>query len=106
MNIVDQTDAFSDVYRTCTKKETRWIEHVKDQLQENLKVGKPLRYSWLREKKLDNKRLYYIIHEEKSKAILIAFGTKKNQQDIIGEIIRYKKEYMALFNEPGEHDLP
>ena len=60
------------------------------ELIENLRVGKPLRYDWFREKKFDNERLFYIINEDSKKAILIAFGSKKDQQKIINHIILNK----------------
>ncbi len=96
MNEVFETEPFSEVYATLEKKEQEWIEKIKTQLAENLTVGKPLRYDWFREKKLDNKRLYFLINEKTKKAILLAFGTKKEQQKIINHIILNKERYLAL----------
>lgn len=98
MNEVYETEPFSEVYSALEKKEREWIEKIKEQLAENLDVGKPLRYDWFREKKLDNKRLYFLINKETDKAILLAFGPKKEQQRIIGHIILNKERYLKLIS--------
>lgn len=94
MNQVVETDTFSELYEACEKSEQEWIEKIKDQLAQNLRVGKPLHYDWFREKKLGNKRLYYLINESTKKAILIAFGTKKELQRIIQHILLNKERYL------------
>ena len=90
MNQVFETETFSKLYDACDHQEQSWINKIKDQLVGNLRVGKPLRYDWFREKKYDNKRLFYVINEESRKAILIAFGSKRDQQKIIDHIILNK----------------
>lgn len=96
MNAVHETEAFFKLYETLEKAEQEWIGKVKDQLMENLEVGKPLRYDWFREKKLGNKRLYYLINIKSNKAILVAFGTKKEQQKIIEHILTNKERYLKV----------
>ena len=76
--------------------EKEWIDKMRDQLVINLRVGKPLRFDWLREKKLGVKRLYYLINEKNQKAVLVAFGPKKEQQHIITHIIINKERYLKL----------
>ena len=78
------------------KSEREWVEKIKDQLKDNLEVGKQLRYDWFREKKLGNKRLYYLINTKANKAVLLAFGTKKEQQKIIDHILANKERYLKL----------
>ncbi len=98
MNEVHETEIFSKIYDACDHQERRWIDKMKDQLAENLKVGKPLRYDWFREKKFDNKRLFYLINENTKKAILIAFGSKRDQQKIIDHVILNKERYLRLIH--------
>lgn len=97
-NEVLETDTFLEVYDNLEKKEQEWIEKIKDQLKENLLTGKPLGFIWLREKKLDDKRLFYVINEKTEKALLVAFGTKKEQQRIINAILRNKEEYFMFIS--------
>ncbi len=94
MNKVFETEAFSELYEICETSEQVWIDKMKDQLAQNLRVGKPLKYDWFREKKLGNKRLYYLINESTKKAILVAFGSKKEQQQIIRHILLNKERYL------------
>jgi outer membrane protein assembly factor BamE (lipoprotein component of BamABCDE complex) len=96
MNEVFETATFSKLVEACDKQEQRWIEKVKDQLAENLRVGKPLRFSWFREKKFGNKRFFYLINEKSRKAVLVAFGSKKDQQKIINHIIANKEIYLTF----------
>tara|TARA_Y100000310_G_C20210522_1_gene591107 strand:- start:156 stop:452 length:297 start_codon:yes stop_codon:yes gene_type:complete len=98
MHEIFQTETFSKLCDASEKKEQIWIEKIKDQLMENLCVGKPLHYSWFREKKFENKRLYYLINETSKKAILIAFGNKKEQQKIINHILINKERYLRMID--------
>ena len=96
MNTVYETEAFTKLYETLEKSEREWVEKIKDQLMGNLEVGKPLRYDWFREKKLGKKRLYYLINAKTNKAVLLAFGVKKEQQKIIDHILGNRERYLKL----------
>ncbi len=50
---------YSKLYDAAEKSEQVWIEKIKDQLEQNLRTGQPLRFDWFREKKLGDKRLFY-----------------------------------------------
>ena len=92
---VYETYTFSKLYGTLNKEEQSWIDKIKLQLKENPEVGKSLRFNWFREKRFENKRLYYLIYQNLNRVLLVSFGTKKDQQKIIDHIIanieRYKK---------------
>ncbi|HLD96785.1 MAG TPA: hypothetical protein VI934_00395 [Candidatus Nanoarchaeia archaeon] len=96
MNIVCETETFSKLYDAAEKSEREWIDGIKDHLMENLRVGKPLRYDWFREKKLGVKRLFYLFNHKTNKAVIVAFGNKKEQQKIINHILSNKERYLKL----------
>lgn len=96
MNAVHETEAFSKLCGTLEKMEQEWIDKIRNQLMDSLDVGKQLRYDWFREKKLGNKRLYYLINAKTNKAVLLAFGAKKEQQKIINHILANKERYLKL----------
>jgi len=96
MNEVLETKAFWKSYLLCQPNEKKWIDGIKEQLKENLFVGKQLRFYWLREKKYGDKRLYYIINDKSKKALLIAYSTKKGQQETIDRIILNKEYYFQF----------
>ncbi len=98
MNEVYETNTFSKIYEASEKSEQNWIEKMKDQIAENLGVGKPLRFDWFREKKLGGKRLYFLINKNTKKAILVAFGDKKEQQKMINHIIVKKDNYLKFID--------
>ena len=98
MNNVYETEIFSKLYLAWEKKERDWIDKIKDQLRENLLVGKPLTFDWFREKKFENKRLYFLINKHNNKAVLVAFGAKKEQQKIINFIIVNKERFLKIIN--------
>lgn len=63
-------------------------------------AGKPLGAKWFREKKFKNKRIYFLIFEEKQSVYLVNISDKKDQQKIINSIWMlldsYKKELLEL----------
>ena len=67
---------------------------MRAQLEESI-TGKPLRFDWFREKKFENKRLYFLVDQERKKVLLVSFASKKDQEKIIEFIINNKEE---LFN--------
>ncbi|MBI2545916.1 hypothetical protein HYV81_01940 [Candidatus Woesearchaeota archaeon] len=91
-----ETEYFSRLYATMEKDEREWVGKIKLQLKENLYTGKPLRFEWFREKKFGDKRLYYLIYENHNKVLLVAFGSKKAQQQIISYILENKERYKKL----------
>ncbi len=96
MNRVFETERFKTNLRKLEKEEQDWIERIKEHLSNNLHIGKPLTYNWLREKKHKDKRLYFIINENTQMSLLVAFGSKKNQQQIIDKIIQNKEMYLRI----------
>lgn len=98
MNQVFETDTFSKICDASDNTVQRWIEKVKDQLSENLYLGRPLHFSWFREKKFGVWRVFYLINEKQSKSLLVALGTKKNQQKIINHIVENKERYLEMIS--------
>ena len=93
---VYETETFSKLYESMEKGEREWISKIKIQIKENPNVGKPLKFEWFREKKFGNKRLYYLIYSNIKKVLLVAFGSKKDQQKIITHIIKNKDRYKKI----------
>lgn len=63
------------------------------------KKGKSLGYSFFREKKIQHKRIYYLIYEELNVILLVAGSDKKTQQKTINTIknlLPKYKEYVYL----------
>ncbi len=74
------------------------IEKVKKNLTE-YPTGKILKFYWFREKKFGDKRIYYIIDEELKKILIIAFGSKKEQEGMIEYILQNMNFYLKKLKE-------
>ena len=96
VNEVYETETFSKLYDSLDRDEKKWIKKIIEQLKENAKVGKPLRFSWFREKKYKDRRLYYLVYQKLDKVLLVAFGKKKDQQKIIDHILENKDKYKKI----------
>jgi len=91
-----------EVYRTETfdkemnKLENEYQERIQNlflQLKVNPYLGDPLRSKVLREKRLDEKRLYFLVFEDLNSVLFVAIGNKKTQQKTIDCILELIDEY-------------
>lgn len=62
-------------------------------LKTNSQLGKPLGYTYFREKKINSKRVYFLIYEDICIILLVAVSTKKTQQSTIDAVKLYLNEY-------------
>ncbi|GEM_PF-1454089 len=73
----------------------RRIEKEIRQVEQNPFVGKPLSFRFLREKKVLQYRVYYLIYEEFVVVFVVGLSDKKDQPSVIAKI----KSLMPLFYE-------
>lgn len=93
---VYRTKTFDKDFNKLPKSEQREIEKFeKKQLTENPFVGRPLGLIFFREKKLNNRRIYYLIYEEFVIVLMVAITDKKTQQATIDNI----KENLDIYYE-------
>lgn len=62
-------------------------------LKENPYASDQLRYRHLREKRIREKRVYFLVYDNLQAVLIVAIGGKKNQQATINHIIDYFDEY-------------
>ena len=79
------------------------IQRILLQLTENPFVGSQLQIRSLREKRLREKRLYYLVFEDLKAVLIISISDKKAQQKTIDLIIlninEYRKYLLELLKE-------
>jgi len=63
------------------------------QLKENPYVGDQIRYKFFREKRIREKRVYYLVYDDLNAVLVVTFGGKKTQKETIDEIIKLLPEY-------------
>ncbi len=78
------------------------IDSISKELKINPFVGKPLGYNFLREKKYDDKRIYYLIYEDIKTVLLVSISDKKTQQETIEAIKHSFDEFKKLAIEISE----
>jgi len=86
-----------DVWERLLPKEYRQqIKQIIKQLKQNYDTGKPLGYSFFREKKIGKYRIYFLIYEDINTVLLITISDKKTQQDTVDKIKMDLDFYMDL----------
>ncbi len=103
----------SEFDKQCSKlfsseEERKISQFARKQLSFNPYVGDPLRYPFLREKKLGSKRVYYLIYEELKVVYLVQASDKKHQQSVIDAVLKnlelYYRSVKEIIKQRGERD--
>ncbi|MBI2043780.1 hypothetical protein HYT24_00245 [Candidatus Pacearchaeota archaeon] len=87
------TETFDREIFKLSKADNDRIEKMFLQLRSNPYVGDQLRYKHLREKRLDGKRIYYLVYDDLISVLMVAISSKKNQQATINSIVKNFDEY-------------
>jgi len=87
------TDNFEKEIEKLPESDKEIIKKIFLQLKDNPYVGDQIRYHFFREKRIREKRIYYLIYDNLSAVLVVAFGGKKEQQETIDEIINYLPEF-------------
>jgi mRNA-degrading endonuclease RelE of RelBE toxin-antitoxin system len=87
------TESFDRETLKLTKDEQERIKKIYLQLKENSYVGDQLQYKHLREKRIKEKRIYYLVYDDLQAVLVVTVSGKKNQQATINHIIDNFDEY-------------
>lgn len=93
------TDTYLRELKKWPKSEQEIAARIPSELAENPFVGKPLNYKFLREKKIEGRRIYYLIYEDLKLVLLIATSGKKDQQATINHIRNNLNEFREVAEE-------
>jgi mRNA-degrading endonuclease RelE of RelBE toxin-antitoxin system len=96
---VFRTKTFDKEFDKLPKTEQKEVENFEKKLSENPFVGKPLGLIFLREKKLDGRRIYYLIYDDFVVVLMVAISDKKTQQPTIDSIKEKLDEYYEMVKE-------
>ena len=91
-----RTKTFDKEFEKLPSFEKREIQNFEIKLSENPFVGKPLGLVFFREKKLNGRRVYYLIYEKFVIVLMVAISDKKTQQPTIEAIKNKLNEYYDL----------
>ena len=81
------TESFEKEIKKLPDSDKSIIQNIFLQLKENPYVGDQIRYRFFREKRIREKRVYYLVYDDLSAVLVVAFGGKKAQQETIDRII-------------------
>ncbi len=82
-----------------TKEEQTRIDKIENEISEKGFTGKPLGYDYLREKRINGKRAYFLVYEEFKAALMVSLSGKNTQQETIDKIKEYLPEFNKLMKE-------
>ena len=87
------TESFEKEIEKLPDSDKEIIKKIFLQIKENPYVGYQIRYRFFREKRIREKRIYYLVYDDLSAVLVVAFGGKKIQQRTIEEVIKYLPEF-------------
>ena|SRR3989338_1390023 len=89
-----KTRTYEKDYDSLDNAEKKKIDKIINSLFETGDVtGRPLGFPFFREKKLENKRLIYLIYPKIASILIVAITDKNMQQATINEILLHLDEY-------------
>jgi len=90
------TDTYLKEINKWPKNYKEAVDKLPQKLADNPFTGKPLNYPFLRESRVKEKRVYYLIYEDLKLVLLVAVSDKKNQQETIDHIKEELDEYRKI----------
>jgi len=100
---IKRTNRFNNEVEKLSEEEISRIENIINQLKDNPYVGDQLQIRILREKRLMDKRVYYLVFDDLQVILMVAIGNKKIQQRTIDFVIQnienYKESLKGLIDD-------
>jgi mRNA-degrading endonuclease RelE of RelBE toxin-antitoxin system len=94
------TETFKKEYLGLPVDEQKRIQKfIRKQLAVNPNVGKPVSITNIREKKLNGRRVYFIVYETKVIVLMVAISGKKDQQATIDLLKSNLDNFLRLAEE-------
>ena len=93
------TNSFNKEIEDLSESDKQRIQKIFLQLKVNPYVGDQVQYRFFREKRMNEKRIYYLVYDDLSAVLIVAFGGKKAQQETIDKIIFRLPEFKIYLEE-------
>ena len=94
-----RTKTFDKEFDKLPLSEQREIEKFEKRLVDSPFIGKPLGFVFFREKKLNSRRIYYLIYEDLVVVLMVGISDKKTQQATIDAIKSKLDEFYSYVKE-------
>ncbi|PIN91123.1 hypothetical protein COU57_01930 [Candidatus Pacearchaeota archaeon CG10_big_fil_rev_8_21_14_0_10_32_14] len=93
------TEDFDREMNSLEKIEQERINKLFLKLKENPYTGDPLSYKFFREKRINGKRVYFLIFDDFNAVLFVAFSDKKTQQETIDSVINKIDQFKFYLKE-------
>ena len=87
------TDVFDKEVEKLERDKQERIEKLFLHLKDNPSAGDQLRFKFFREKRIDEKRVYYLVYEDLQLILMVAVSGKKDQKKTINHIVNHFSEF-------------
>lgn len=87
------TESFDREVAKLSQGDQEIIQKMFLKIRNNPYVSDQLRYRHLREKRIREKRVYFLVYDNLRAVLLVAISGKKDQQETINHIVNYFDEY-------------
>lgn len=87
------TESFDKEVAKLSQGDQEIIQKMFLKIRDNPYVSDQLRYRHLREKRIREKRVYFLVYDNLRAVLLVAISGKKDQQATINHIVNYFDEY-------------
>ena len=87
------TESFEREINKLSRYDQEIIKKIFLQLKDNPYAGDQIRYKFFREKRIKEKRIYYLVYDDLMLILVVALSDKKAQEETIDKVVRYFKEY-------------
>jgi hypothetical protein len=95
MTRILSTKEFDTWERLLPKDLQKEVDSFIKELKSGAKIGQPLGYPFFKEKRIDGRRVYFLVYEDLDSVLLVTISDKKTQQDTIDNI----KDHLDNYNE-------
>jgi mRNA-degrading endonuclease RelE of RelBE toxin-antitoxin system len=87
------TESFEKEVERLSTSDREIIQNTCVKLKDNPYVGDHIRYKFFREKRLREKRIYFLVYDDLNVVLVVGFGGKKAQEDTIDEVVKLFPEF-------------
>ncbi|MEK6860462.1 MAG: hypothetical protein AABY07_00685 [Nanoarchaeota archaeon] len=97
---VFRTEEFERLmHKLLTKEQQDRVIKIEEEISKVGFTGDPLGLNFLREKRISEKRIYFLIYEDLKSVLMVSISNKKTQQETIDKIKEYLPEFRRLMDE-------
>ena len=97
---VFRTEEFERLmHKILTREQQERVVKIEEEISEKGFTGNRLGLNFLREKRISERRVYFLVYDDLKAVLMVSISDKKTQQETIDKIKEYLPEFKKLMNE-------